>query len=136
MIKNIILLFFCSFIGFFTFSQSKKNQSYALKIGKQYGIFNLKGEKMSPEIFDGVYDFEEYTDTSVLGDVFTCDKALLVKQKNLFGLLKNDSLLIPCDYHFLKKTEDNYFIKDIVIAVKNNKYGLINLKNKVLFDFL
>lgn len=99
MIKNIILLFICSFIGFFTFSQSK-NQSYALKVGNQYGIFNLKGEKTFPEIFDGVYEFEEYTDTSKIGDVFTCDKALLVKQKNLFGIFKDDSLLIPCDYQF------------------------------------
>lgn len=136
MIKNFILLFICSFIGFFTLSQIKKNPSYALKIGNQYGIFNLKGEKMSPEIFDGVYDFEEYTDTSVLGDVFTCDKALLVKQKNLFGLFKDDSLLIPCEYQFLKKTDGTYQMDDIVIAVKNNKYGLINLKNKVLHNFL
>lgn len=136
MIKNIFLLFICSFIGFFTFSQSKKNLTYALKIGDQYGIFNLKGEKTFPENFDAVYEFNEYIDTSIKGDVFICDKALLVKQKQLFGLYKNDSLLIPCNYQFLKKTDGNYQMKDVVIAVKNNKYGLIDLKNKVLTDFL
>lgn len=136
MIKNIFLLFICSFIGIFTFSQSKKDLTYALKIGDQYGIFNLKGEKTFPENFDAVYEFNEYIDTSKKGDVFICDKALLVKQKQLFGLFKNDSLLIPCNYQFLSKTQDNFFINDIVIAVKNNKFGIITIKDKVLTDFL
>ncbi|MGJ1432157.1 WG repeat-containing protein [Sphingobacterium spiritivorum] len=85
---------------------------------EKYGAIDLKGNVLIPFRYESL--------------LWTAEGPVIYTENNLYGCLtRAGEVLIPAQYEYL-----NEFDGQFTAAMKDNKMGIINLKNEIIFPFV
>lgn len=115
-------------IPFEYYSLQHINDSFIIALGRnsKHGVININNEVVLPFEYDEIHKVSE-----------TKNYCRITKD-NKFGLVNADNakLVIPIEYESIYFVDEMYIGSELVVAQKDGKAGIVNMKNKVIVPFI